>query len=359
MKPFPLLPALIATLALACSARAALPHVRADLAYAPKVPPPITRHQPAIVEVDLSAGHKVMPINSLQDYPFWTFNDHVPGPFIRARQGDWLEVHMTNTDTSGMPHNVDFHAATGPGGGANILTVAPGQQHTAWLRLLHPGLFMYHCSVPPMMDHIANGMYGLILVEPTNGLPRADREFYVMQGEFYTKPAAPEAKLLQYSHEKALAEDPKFVLFNGQAGALMFQNTLRAETGQRVRFYFGNAGPNLISSFHIIGTVMDKVYREGSLSDAPARDLQTALVTPGSAAIVEAIPVVPGMYAFLDHSAAHSEKGAMGDLTVSGPAKADVYRSDQDGPPPSGPVASRVNSLAGAQFAGSHPLSHR
>lgn len=333
MKPIPMLLTLTGTLTSLYSASAALPHVKAELTYAPNVPPPITRHEPAIVEVDLAATHKRMPLTTMEDYGFWTFNDHVPGPFIRARLGDWLEVHISNTDTSGMPHNVDFHAATGPGGGANLLTVAPKQQHTAWLRLLHPGLFMYHCAVPPMIDHIGNGMYGLILVEPTNGLPKADREFYIMQSEFYTKDATPGSKMLEYSHDRALEERPHVVVFNGQAGALMFKDGLHAKTGERVRFYFGNAGPNLISSFHIIGIVMDEVYRDGSLNDAPARGLQTTLVTPGAAAIVEFTPLLPGVHTFLDHAAAHSEKGAMGDLEVSGPAKADIYRSDQDGPP--------------------------
>ncbi len=324
---------LTGTLSLHYAAGAALPHVRAELTYAPNVPPPITRQEPAIVEVDLVTGQKWMPLTTVQSYGFWTFNEHVPGPFVRARVGDWLEVHISNTDTNGMPHNVDFHAATGPGGGANLLTVAPGQQHTAWLRLLHPGLFMYHCAVPPMIDHIGNGMYGLILVEPTNGLPHVDREFYVMQSEFYTKDAPPDAKRLQYSHDRAMDEHPQFVVFNGQFGSMRFKDALRAETGERVRIYFGNAGPSLISSFHIIGTVMDEVYRDGSLSEAPARGLQTTLVTPGAAAIVEFTPIVPGVYTFLDHAAAHSEKGAMGDLAVSGPAKADVYRSDEEGPP--------------------------
>ena len=333
MKALETLLTLAATLATLTCGGASLPTVEAELAYAPNVPPPITRQEPAIVKVNLTATHKMMPLTSSQNYMFWTFNDHVPGPFIRARLGDWLEVHISNTDTSGMPHNVDFHAATGPGGGANLLTVAPGQQHTAWLRLLHPGLFMYHCAVPPMIDHIGNGMYGLILVEPTNGLPHADREFYIMQSEFYTMETSPDPKMLQYSHEMALEERPKFVVFNGQAGVLLFKDALKAQTGERVRFFFGNAGPNLISSFHVIGTVMDEVYRDGSLSEEPGRDLQTTLVTPGAAAIIEFNPLVPGVYTFLDHAAAHSEKGAMGDLKVSGPAKADVYRSDQDGPP--------------------------
>jgi copper-containing nitrite reductase len=314
-------------------ATAAMPREKAELAYAPNVPPPITRRDPAVLEVDLAATHKVMPLNTFQSYGFWTFNDHVPGPFVRARVGDWLEVHISNTDTSGMPHNVDFHAATGPGGGALLLTVAPGQQHTAWLRMRVPGLFMYHCAVPPMIDHIANGMYGLILVEPTNGLARADREFYIMQSEFYTKPAAPDAKVLEYSHDRAMDEAPSFVVFNGQSGALLFKDALHANVGERVRIYFGNAGPNLISSFHVIGEIMDMVYRDGGLSDPPARGLQTTLVSPGAGAIIEFTPAVPGVYTFLDHSVSHSEKGATGELDVGGTATADFYRSEQDGPP--------------------------
>jgi FtsP/CotA-like multicopper oxidase with cupredoxin domain len=176
-------------------------------------------------------------------------------------------------------------------------------------------------------------MYGLILVEPTNGLPHADREFYVMQSEFYTKDNPTGARMLEYSHERALDEHPSFVVFNGQSGSMLVMDALHANTGERVRIFFGNAGPNLISSFHIIGTVMEAVYRDGGVADPPAHGLQTTLVTPGAAAIVEFTPLVPGMYTFLDHAAAHSEKGAMGEIQVSGPARADLYRSDQDGPP--------------------------
>ena len=314
-------------------ATATLPHVKAEPTYAPNVPPPITRHEPAVVEVDLTATHKVMRLTAYADYQFWTFNDHVPGPFIRARLGDWLEVHIANTDTSGMPHNVDFHAASGPGGGAMLLTVAPGQRHTAWLRLREPGLFMYHCAVPPMIDHIANGMYGLILVEPMNGLSHAAQEIYVMQSEFYAKENPTNAHVLEYSHERALDEQPSFVVFNGQSGSLLFKDALHAKTGERVRIFFGNAGPSLISSFHIIGTVMENVYRDGGLADPPAHGLQTTLVTPGAAAIIDFTPVVPGVYNFLDHAAAHSEKGAMGEIDVSGDAQVDAYRSEEDGPP--------------------------
>ncbi len=321
------------TLVNAVPVAAAPPRIEAELTYAPQVPAPISRHHPAIVVVPLRTTHRLLSLTTRQQYPFWTFNDHVPGPFIRVRAGDWLEVQITNTDTTGMPHNVDFHAATGPGGGAPLLTVAPGEHHRAWLRLRDPGLFVYHCAVPPMIDHIANGMFGLILVEPTNGLPAAQREFYIMQSEVYATNGPPGTRQLQYSHADAMAEQPQFVVFNGASGAMLFRDALRAQTGDRVRLFFGNAGPDLLSSFHVIGTVLRRVYRNGSLQNPPQRGLQTVLVSPGAATVIEFRPTVPGSYDFLDHDAAHSEKGAMGQLEVSGPRAADVYRSEQDGPP--------------------------
>lgn len=333
MKTIHALLALAAATATVPFAAGAPEHLKADLTFAPDVPPPITRTTPAIVEVDLTAERKVMRLTPWLDYNFWTFNDHVPGPFIRARVGDWLEVHLTDADTNGMPHNVDFHAATGPGGGAPLLTAVPGTPALAWLKLLHPGLFVYHCAVPPMMDHIANGMYGLILVEPTTGLPHADREFYVMQSEFYTMEAPAGAKVLEFSHQRGLDEHPSVVAFNGHVASLMLQNALHAQTGERVRIYFGNTGPNLTSSFHIIGVVMDQVYEAGGLADPPAHGLQTAMVGPGSAALVEFTPVVPGTYEFLDHAMFRVEKGALGQIDVSGEPKMDVYRSQQQGPP--------------------------
>ncbi len=331
MKPFPL--ALAGSIALAHCPVAALPHVQATLTYAPEVPPPITRQEPAIVEVNLTSTHKVIPLTSFEDYTFWTFNDHVPGPFIRARVGDWLQVRISNTDPSGMPHNVDFHAVIGPGGGADVLTVTPGTTNVAWFHLRHAGLFAYHCAVPPMIDHVANGMFGLIMVDPTNGLPRADQEFYVVQCEFYTTNNPNGGRLLGFSHERAMAEQPTYVVFNGESGSMIFKDALSARAAGRIRIYFGNAGPNLISSFHIIGTVMDDVYHAGSLANPAAHGLQTVTVPPGSSAIIDFTPIVPGIYTFLDHDMAHSEKGAMGQIKVTGAPRPDIYRSAQDGPP--------------------------
>ncbi len=308
---------------------AKLPRERAQLTFAPEVPPPIARKQPAIVEVHLEAGMKEMALSPDVKYSYWTFNGHVPGPFIRARVGDTLEMHLTNTDASGMPHNIDLHAVTGPGGGAKVTTVVQGEERIGWFKLLHPGLFIYHCAAPPVMDHIANGMYGLILVEPAKGLPKVDREFYVLQSEFYTK--EPDTNgVAAFDHDAGVLEHPRFIVFNGRVGSLVGDHALKAKTGERVRIYFGNIGPNLISSFHVIGEIFDNVYREADLVSPPAHSVQTTLVPAGGAAVVDFGVEVPGDYTLVDHAIFRVGQGAVGFLHVDGAPRHDLFVSDQE-----------------------------
>lgn len=298
--------------------------------FAPEVPAAITRKKPAVVKVALTTEEKVGDlmegIENGTKYKFWTFNGHVPGPFIRVRVGDTIEVTITNPKENGMVHNVDFHAVTGPGGGAAITSVAQGETKTARFKMLNPGLYTYHCAAPPVPDHIANGMYGLILVEPEKGLPKVDREYYVMQSEFYTKGEFGDEGLQEYSPEKGAAEHPTYVVFNGRVGSLQGANALKANVGDSVRIYFGNIGPNLISSFHVIGTIFDQVYREGSLSD-PTHNVQTTVVPAGSATVVELKTPVPGSFTLVDHSIFRIQKGALGTLTVTGADAPDIYKS--------------------------------
>lgn len=301
-----------------------MPVLEAPATFAPEVPPPIERDTPAILKIHLENNTRVMPIDQERQYNFWTFNGQTPGPFIRARVGDVLEIYMTNTDASGMPHNIDLHAVTGPGGGAPVTTVTPGETRLVRFKLLHPGLFVYHCAAPPVMDHIANGMYGMILVEPEGGLPAVDREFYVMQSEFYIKPESEEG-VLEFSHKQGLDEHPRYVVFNGRKGALMGPGALKAKTGERVRIYFGNIGPNLISSFHVIGEIFDSVYREADLVSAPARSVQSTIVPAGGATVVEFDLEVPGDYTLVDHAIFRIEKGAIGTLSVEGEPRPDIY----------------------------------
>jgi len=321
---------LIAWPAATAKTRTTIPVEDAQLTFAPEVSAPISRHKAAIVRVHLDSTVKVMELSIGVKYKFWTFNGHVPGPFIRARVGDTLEVHITNSDDSGMPHNVDFHAVTGPGGGAPVTTVVQGEEKVAWFKLLHPGLFIYHCAAPPVMDHIANGMYGLILVEPEKGLPKVDREFYVMQSEFYTKDAEEGATKLEFSHEHGLQEHPRFVVFNGRVGSLIGDHALKAKTGEQVRIFFGNGGPNLISSFHVIGEIFDRVYRDGDLVSPPGRSIQTTLVPPGGATVVQFGVEVPGNYTLVDHAIFRVEQGAVGYLQVEGQPRHDIYVSQDE-----------------------------
>ncbi|MBZ0114807.1 MAG: nitrite reductase, copper-containing [Thermoanaerobaculia bacterium] len=314
------------------------------LTYAPEVPPPIERSEPAIVSVHLESGRNIVEIKPGVKYEYWTFNGHVPGPMLRLRLGDVLEIHHTNADPKGMPHNLDFHAVTGPGGGAEVTSVTPGEERVARFKMLHPGLFVYHCAAPPVTDHIANGMYGLILVEPEGGLPPVDREFYIMQSEIYAEDPAQAAAgpveddfwgdqgeeplaagVLPFSHQNGLLEHPSFVFFNGRYGALLGDNALKASKGDRIRIYFGNIGPNLISSFHLIGEMFDQVYREADLISPPGRSIQTTLVPAGGATVVEVDLEVPGTFVLVDHAIFRIEKGAIGQLQVSGAPEPSIY----------------------------------
>ena len=259
---------------------------RAVLADAPTVPPPITRKHATKVIVRLEVTEVEMPIAEGVRYTFWTFGGKVPGKFIRIREGDLVEFHLDNHPNNKMPHNIDLHAVTGPGGGAASSLSAPGHSSVFSFKALNPGLYVYHCATAPVAMHVANGMYGLILVEPKDGLPKVDREYYVMQGDFYTRGANGQAGLQPFSMVKAIDERPDYVLFNGAVGALAGDKALQANVGETVRLYFGVGGPNLTSSFHVIGEIFDRVWAEGNMA-LVTRDVQTTLVPSGGAAIVD------------------------------------------------------------------------
>lgn len=300
--------------------------VRGELTFAPKVPAPIKR-APARVVVDIEIKEVVLPIAGETTYTFWTFGGRVPGQFIRVRQGDTVELHLKNAPDNKMPHNIDLHAVTGPGGGAPRTFTAPGHETEFTFQALRPGLYVYHCAAAPVGMHIANGMYGLILVEPPEGLPPVDREFYVMQGDFYTAGAYHEKGLQAFDVQKAVDEKPTYVLFNGREGALTGEGALHAKVGEKIRIFVGNGGPNLVSSFHVIGAIFDRVYREGGTT--VETDVQTTLVPAGGASIVEFTARVPGEYAMVDHSIFRAfNKGAVGMLEVEGAPAPDLYAAE-------------------------------
>ena len=294
-----------------------LPVIDAIMTHAPEVPPPTDRDHPAKVRVKMETVEKTMTMEDGVEYHYWTFNGDVPGQMIRVREGDTVEVEFSNNPSSTVPHNVDFHAATGQGGGAEASFTAPGHTSTFSFKALQAGLYIYHCAVAPVGMHIANGMYGLILVEPKEGLPKVDKEFYIVQGDFYTKGKKGAQGLQPFDMDKAIAEQPEYVVFNGHVGSIAGDNALKAKAGETVRMYVGNGGPNLVSSFHVIGEIFDKVYVEGG--KLINENVQSTIVPAGGAAIVEFKVDIPGSYTLVDHSIFRAfNKGALGQLKVEG-----------------------------------------
>jgi len=301
----------------------------AVLTHAPLVPPPITRKHATKVVVKMDVLEEEGELVDGVKYTFWTFGGKVPGQFIRVREGDQVEFHLRNHPNNKMPHNIDLHAVTGPGGGASASFTAPGQETVFSFRALNPGLYVYHCATAPVGIHIANGMYGLILVEPEAGLPAVDQEFYVVQSEFYTKGAYGESGLQPFSMEKALAETPDYVVFNGAVGALAGDKAVSAKVGDKIRLYLGNGGPNLISSFHVIGEIFDNVYHEGGT--LINHNVQTTLVPAGGSSIAEFKVEVPGSLVLVDHSIFRAfNKGALGMIKVTGAENTEVFSGQQE-----------------------------
>ena len=224
------------------------PPERAILTTAPAVPLPIERDYPAWVIVDLEVRELDQEISEGVSYTFWTFGGTVSGSFIQIRQGDTVEFHLKNHPDSKMPHNIDLHAVTGPGGGATSSFAAPGHEAVFSFKALNHGLFIYHRAAAPVGMHIANGMYGLILVEPPGGLTPVDRKYYVAQRDFYTVGKYREKGHQPFDMQKAIEENATYVLFNGSEGALLGDNAMTANVGETVRLFVGNGGPNLVSS---------------------------------------------------------------------------------------------------------------
>ena len=284
------------------------------------VPPVVGERRPAVVRVTLIAEEVVGTLDPSAGttYRYWTFNGKVPGPMIRARQGDTVEVTLRNDASSHMAHSVDFHAALGPGGGAAFTQAVPGQSKTFTFQATAPGLFVYHCGTPMIAEHIANGMYGLILVEPEGGLATVDREYYVMQGEIYTTAAKGKAGMQLFSDAKLMEESPEYFVFNGAVDALTKTHSMQAKVGETVRVFFGDAGPNDTSSLHVVGEIFTRDYLLGSLTSPPLTSIQTASVPPGAAAILEFKASIPGQFPMMDHAMARMAKGLMATFEISG-----------------------------------------
>jgi len=298
----------------------------ADIAQDPNnIPPPITRTWPETVKVEMEAREVISEIAPGVTVNYWTFDGRVPGPFLRVREGDTVELTLKNSPSSLHHHNIDLHAVTGPGGGATITNVAPGESKIAIFKALNPGLYVYHCAHPNVPNHMTHGMYGLILVQPKEGLPEVDKEFYVMQGEFYTTGPLGKKGLQMFDSRAMLDGIPSYMFFNGRVKALV--GNMNVKVGDTVRMYVGNGGVNLISSFHVIGEIFDRVYPEAAIGSEPHTNIQTTAVPAGGASIVEFGLEVPGEYILVDHALARLDKGLWGIMDVEGEDAPEIFRS--------------------------------
>lgn len=309
----------------------------AEISRSPlEVGTPVGKRGPVTMNVDLETTELVGQLGDGATYRYWTFNNKVPGPFIRARVGDTINVNMANAKDSHMIHSVDFHAVTGPGGGAAVTQAAPGTEKGFTFKALSPGIYVYHCATPMVAQHISNGMYGMILVEPEGGLSKVDREFYIMQGELYTAQGHGTKGENEFSLEKLLEENPQHITFNGSHNALTKTHQMEAKVGETVRIFFGVGGPNLTSSFHVIGEIFDRVYNLGDLTSPPLQNVQTVSVPPGGATMVEFKTEVPGKLIVVDHALSRMEKGLVGIINVTGPEDPEIFHSTAKVDPNSG-----------------------
>ena len=288
------------------------------------VPTPIHRDEPATVTVNLVAREVVANITSGKRFYFWTYNGTVPGPMVRVMEGDTVVVNLENDAANVHPHNIDFHAVMGPGGGATVTNVKPGETKTLIFKAMRAGAYVYHCAAEGKpWEHVSHGMYGLILVEPKEGLPTVDKELYVGQGEWYlttnanSDPKITDPGVLFYNldFDKASLEHPDYYTLNGHTDALKTIKNMYDNQNDRVRLFFVTGGPDIGSNFHVIGQIFDKVYTGDP--DSFTRNEETVYVAPGDAAVFEFQTLVPGRYLLVDHALWRASKGASGFLNVN------------------------------------------
>ena len=318
------------------------------LAIAPSVPPTISRSEQRIWDVHVESIEGVCPLDPANGITtdMWGFRiageDDVtcgsPGPILRGRVGDVVNITLTNVPTSTHPHNIDFHAVTGQGGGAADLTVNPGESATIQIRLLYPGAFMYHCAFGDVPSHIAHGMVGMFIVDPEEPLPGVDHEWGIMQSEWYVGEPDVNGEA-PFDTDALFDEEPRFVTFNGRTDALTGDNSLNMSVGERARIYFVNEGLNLDSNFHPIGSHWDLVYPEAATHQAnrAIRGSQSTLVVAGGGTVVEIDGLVPSTIILVDHALVRTfYKGAIGLLVVEGDANPEIFGVPGGEPPASG-----------------------
>lgn len=296
-----------------------------------KIPPPIHRSHAITQHVTLETKEVVSEIEPGVVFHYMTFGGQIPGPMIRVRQGDTIHFTLKNSSSNTTAHNIDLHAVYGTGGGNEATIVGPGESKSMIFKAMYPGAFIYHCAVPNMDMHISSGMFGMIVVEPPEGLRKVDHEFYFGQNEIYTDKPAGKKGLHNFNIKGMIAEDPTYVLLNGEKHAITNGNygAAKVKVGETARIFFVNGGPNLTSSFHPIGNIWSKVWREGGLANRPDQFLQTVQVAPGSTGVLELEFPVPEIVKLVDHALTRvTTKGMLGEIQVEGNPQLAIFNEN-------------------------------
>jgi len=296
-----------------------------------ELPDPVDWDEPRRHEIEMTTTEVTAEVEPGVTFDYMTFDDRIPGPMVRVRRGDTVNMTLHNDERNSRPHNIDFHAVYGPGGGAEDTTISPGESATIEFKAMYPGVHVYHCAVPNMDHHISAGMYGAIVVEPEDGLPAVDRELYIGQNELYTNGDTGEEGHHTFDYDAMQNEEPTYVCLNGEAYALTPDRygAINVEKGERVRIFFSNGGPNLTSSWHAIGNVWAEFYRDGGLANEPEQYIETAPVVPGSVAAAEIDTPVPGPIKIVDHALSRvARKGFLGVINVEGEEEPEIFNPD-------------------------------
>ncbi len=292
------------------------------------IPSPINRNRPVTHNITLESKDLISEIEPGVQFKFMTYGGQVPGPMIRVRQGDKMNLTFKNNSQNTLLHNVDFHAVYGTGGGSKATLCPPGQSRELHAKLMYPGAFIYHCAVPKLDEHISSGMFGMIVVEPNEGLSEVDHEFYLGQHEVYSNKEAGEKGFHEIDVESMKAENPTYVLLNGEKKALTEDGygTMKTQVGDTARIFMVTGGPNLSSSFHAIGNVWTKAWREGAIASEPEEYVQTCHVAPGSCGIFEMDFPVPEKSFLVDHALSrYNRKGMLGVIEVEGEEQPHIF----------------------------------
>jgi nitrite reductase (NO-forming) len=327
--------------AMAAGHAGALPHagksdisgglLRADTVIADptRLPPPIHRQHAIHHTIELEAREVHAKLDDGTEFDFMTWDGQVPGPMIRVRQGDTVTLTVKSANGNVRPHSLDIHAVMGTGGGSNATMVGPGQSRSEFFKCTYPGAFIYHCAVPNLDEHISRGMFGMIVVEPYDGLPIVNSEIYIGQHEIYTREPFATKGTAHFDYSRMAAEDPTYVLFNGAVNALTADRfgPVKGKVGETRRVFMVCGVPNLGSSLHPIGNVWKECWPQGALANPPLHYIQTQPVAPGSCFVGHLDLLVPETIKLVDHALSRvARKGLLAEIAVTGTDRPDIFK---------------------------------